>query len=79
MSHLVSVRYEHGLAAYNAGKSIAYLVEVAEEIDNIIAKTEVEHREKEDALPSLILGFADGFLADFRKLVAPDTRPAGPR
>jgi hypothetical protein len=32
-----------------------------------------------DAMPSLIAGFVDGFLADFRKLVAPDVRPAGPR
>ena len=88
MSHLISARYEHGQAAYRAGKSIAYLVEVAEEIDKIIAKTEVEHREKADALPSLIVGFVDGFLADFRKLVEPEpltrqgspgTRPAGPR
>ena|ERR1035437_5922534 len=34
-----------------------------------------------DAGPSLIAGFVDGFLADFRKLVEPEplTRPAGPR
>ena len=70
MSHLVSACYEQGLAAYSAGKSIAYLVEVAEEIDNIIAKTEVDHQEKADALPSLIAGFVDGLLADFRGLVA---------
>ena len=95
MAHLVPSRYEHGLASYNAGKSIAYLIEVATEIDDRYDElntaigrasetpdAKVRQRigdEREalrngeygaDAMPSLIAGFMDGFLADIRKLAA---------
>lgn len=53
------VTYNEGRAAYIDGETIRQLVMRAEHNDD----------DDEDAVPSLVCGFLDGFLSDIRKVM----------
>jgi hypothetical protein len=63
-------RHAQGLAAYRSGKSLKELIGLVAEIDAMHTPemTNEEHDEIQAAEPSVICGFADGFLEDIRTL-----------
>lgn len=63
-------RHAQGLAAYRSGQSIKDLMALQDEIDRMHeqATTNEEHDEIAAAGPSIIAGFADGFIDDIRTL-----------
>jgi hypothetical protein len=68
---LVHDRHAQGLAAYRAGHSIKDVCKITEEIEAMHEKPDLsddEHDEIAASTPSFLLGFADGFLEDFRRM-----------
>lgn len=78
MSHpykIVPARFSQGTAAYRGGQSLSELSETLRNIDAMheTAQSVEEHDEIAASGPSLILGFVDGFLEDFRAIVGAQT------
>lgn len=58
-----SAQFDQGVAAYARGATLRGLVEQA-------ARLEATQPDNEDAIPSLLIGFGEGLLADIRKIRA---------
>ena len=80
--HLSEARHAQGLAAYRSSQSIKDLINLAETIDAMHDRPDLsneEHDEIANALPSVMAGFADGFLEDFRSILhSPTISRRGP-
>ena len=79
---IIPARHSQGLSAYRGGQSLADLHETLRLIDKMheTAETHEQHAEIADAAPSLVLGYVDGILEDFRAIVgALTTRRQGTR
>lgn len=65
MPKIDAAQYENGLAAYRNGKTLRDMVEVTEAMEQV--------PELEELVPSIMLGFADGLIADLRSVFTSPT------
>lgn len=76
MSHMqiVAHRYEQGLAAYRAGRTVHDMINVTNEVEKTYddlppEATSEQRQEIFHGAQSVMVGFLDGFLHDFRTIL----------